>query len=428
MLDINLVREHADVVKKDLEKRNQLDKIAWLEQIKKKDAEWVQIKFQVEELKKTKNALSKQISELKKNGQDAAHILKQVSEIPKRIQEKGDLQEVLKKEIDEKLRHLPNILHESVPQGADEEQNELVRKFGKKPTFDFPLKSHVDILKELRFADTERAAKIAGARFWFLTGELAELEMAIQKYGIDFMVGKGYTLVQPPFMMQRKAYEGVVDLSDFVDVIYKIEEEDLYLIATSEHPLTAMFMDEILDENCLPIKMAGVSTCFRKEAGSHGKDTKGIFRGHQFNKIEQIIICKPEESLKYHEELIKNAIAFFESLDLHFKQINMCTGDIGTIAAKKYDLECWMPVQKAFREVVSASNCTDYQARRLKMRYAHEGKKIIPHTLNATCVATSRLLAAILENFQNKDGTISVPKVLQKYMGGKKKIGNKPKK
>lgn len=429
MLDINLIREHPEIVKKDLEKRNQKDKLKWVVDIRKKDAEWKTTKKQVDELRHMRNKISQQINEAKKAGKNPQDLFKQASQIPKQIQEKEDLAQVLQKEINDLLMHLPNILHKSVPVGDTEEQNKTIKKFNKKPTFKHKLKSHVDLLEELYFADLERAAKISGARFWFLTGELAELDLAIQKYAVDFMVKKRYALVQPPFMMNRKAYEGVVDLQDFEDVLYKVENEDLHLIATSEHPLTAMFMNEILQETCFPMKMTGISTCFRKEAGTHGKDTKGIFRGHQFNKIEQIIICKPEDSWKFHEELINNAIEFFKSLDLHFRQVNICTGDIGTIAAKKYDLECWMPVQKAYREVVSASNCTDYQARRLKIRYADakEGKKIIPHTLNATCVATSRLLAAILENFQNKDGTISVPKVLQKYMNGKKKIGMKKK-
>jgi len=233
--------------------------------------------------------------------------------------------------------------------------------------------------------------------------------------------------MSPPHLMSRAAYAGVTDLKDFEDVMYKIENEDLYLIATSEHPLTAQFMNEIFPMDCFPAKFCGISACFRKEAGAHGKDTKGIFRGHQFHKVEQVIICKPEESWKYHEELVKNTIDFFSSLGLHFRQVNICTGDIGTVAAKKYDIEAWFPVQQAYREVASISNCTDFQARRLKMRYRTDPQnpeaKAVPHTLNATCVATSRALAAILENFQNKDGTITIPKVLVNYFGKTKITG-----
>jgi len=252
------------------------------------------------------------------------------------------------------------------------------------------------------------------------------LDFALQKYAIDFMHNRGYTILHPPFMMNKRAYEGVTDLKDFEDVMYKVEDEDLYLIATSEHPLTAMFMDEIFEEDALPIKSAGISSCFRKEAGAHGKDTKGIFRGHQFNKIEQIIICKPEDSWKFHEELLKNVEDFFESLNLPFRTVNICIGDMGTVAAKKYDVEVWMPAQQKYREVASCSNCTDYQARRLGMRFRNKGKNTIVHTLNSTCVATSRALVGILENNQQKDGSILIPNVLVSYMNGIRKL-EKPK-
>ena len=426
MLDINLIRDHPDLVKRDLEKRNQLNKLAWVEEIRRKDTEWKNLVQQVYELRHMRNKLSQEISDLKKQKKDASAVLKQASEIPKMIQEKEDFIRVLEKEVNDKLMHLPNVLHESVPVGDTEEHNKVIKKFGKAPKFPkgFQPKSHVDLLQEKQFADLDRASKIAGNRFWFLKGELAQLELAIQHYAVAFMLKKGYTLLQPPYMMMKKVYDGVTDLATFNDAIYKIEGEDLYLIATSEHPLIGMFMDEILKEDEFPIRLVGISAYFRKEAGAHGKDTKGIFRGHQFNKVEQIIICKPQDSWKYHEEVTKNAIEFFASLGLHFRQVSVCTGDIGTIAAKKYDLECWMPVQQAYREVVSASNCTDYQARRLKIRYlGPEGTKITPHTLNSTCVATSRLLAAILENFQNPEGSVTVPNPLQKYMAGKKRIG-----
>ncbi|MBI1970295.1 serine--tRNA ligase [Candidatus Woesearchaeota archaeon] len=432
MLDINLIRDNPAIVKKDLEKRHQLDKLLWVEEIRRMDGEWKNLKQQVDELRHFRNKISQEIADVKKKGGDASKLKKQAAEVPTMILQKEGLQKELERQVNHYLMNLPNILHDSVPVGEGEEGNKLVKLFGKKPAFKHALKSHVDLLQDFQLADMERAAKISGARFWFLTGDLARLDLALQHYAVDFMVKRGFTLVQPPFMMNRSAYEGVTDLRDFEDVMYKIDQEDLYLIATSEHPLTAMFQNEILDEARLPMKMVGISTNFRKEAGAHGKDTKGIFRGHQFNKIEQIIICKPEDSWKFHEELIKNAIDFFISLGLHLRQINICTGDIGTVAAKKYDLEVWYPAQNAYREVVSCSNCTDYQARRLKIRYTakdEQGKdvKIAVHTLNATCVATSRALVAILENFQEKDGSVSVPKILQPYIGGMKKIGRKKK-
>lgn len=376
----------------------------------------------MDDLRHMRNKLSLEISQAKKEKKDIAPLLKQAADIPRMIAEKEARQNDAWKHIEEKLMALPNILHQSVPFGTDDEHNKTEALFGKKPKFTFPVKSHVDLLELHQFADFARAAKLSGARFWFLKGSLALLELALQRYAVDFMVKRGFTLIQPPFMMNRKAYEGVIALDDFEEMMYKIEKEDLYLIATSEHPLTSMFMDEIVEERELPLKLAGVSSCFRKEAGAHGKDMKGIFRGHQFNKVEQIIICRPEDSWKLHEELIRNAENFWKSLGLHFRRVNICSGTIGSIAAKKYDLECWMPAQNAYREVVSCSNCTDYQARRLRIRYrTNDGNKTV-HTLNSTVVATSRALVAILENYQQKDGSIAIPKALQPYMNGLKNI------
>jgi seryl-tRNA synthetase len=422
MLDINLIRNNPEIVEKDLKKRKDEDSLKKLEILKEHDKDWKNIKHESEQLKNKRNVLSKEISELKKKGEDISQKLNEVSEIPKKIAILEEKEKQIKNNIDLILMSLPNIMHESVPFGESDEDNVEEEIFGKKLIYDFEIKSHVDLIEELDIVDLERASKISGARFWFLKGKLTELDFALQKYAIDFMVKKGYNLVHPPFMMNRKSYEGVTDLGDFEDVMYKIENEDLYLIATSEHPLIGMFYNEIIEDKSLPIKIAGISSCFRKEAGSHGKDTKGIFRGHQFNKIEQIIICKPEDSWKYHEELIRNAEEFWKSLGICFRRVNICTGDLGTVASKKYDLEAWYPKQNNYREVVSGSNCTDYQARRLKIRYrTNEGNKFV-HTLNCTCVATSRALVAIIENFQNKDGSITIPKVLVPYMNGIEKI------
>jgi seryl-tRNA synthetase len=252
--------------------------------------------------------------------------------------------------------------------------------------------------------------------------------MALMSLAIELLTKKGYTPIIPPLLMTRKAYEGVTALGDFADVLYKVENEDLYLIATSEHPMAAMYMDEVLKEQDMPIKLAGISTCFRKEAGAHGKDTRGIFRTHQFNKIEQFIFCKPEDSAKLHEELLQNAEEFLQKIELPYRVVNVCTGDIGTVAAKKYDLEAWMPAQNGYREVVSCSNCTDYQGRRLGIRYREkEGAptKGFVHTLNSTAVATGRTIVAILENNQQEDGSINIPEALRKYMDNTDKIERK---
>ncbi|MDH5702926.1 MAG: serine--tRNA ligase, partial [Aigarchaeota archaeon] len=276
----------------------------------------------------------------------------------------------------------------------------------------------------LNIIDSERAGKVAGSGFYYLTDELALLDYAILRYAIDFMMQRGYKLVEPPFMMKRKSYEGVTDLADFENVMYKVEGEDLYLIATSEHPMAAMFMNEVLNKADLPMKLVGVSPCFRREVGAHGKYTKGLFRMHQFNKVEQFIFCLPEDSWRFHEELQTNAEDLYKSLGLHYRVVNVCTGEIGSLAAKRYDIEIWM-ADSEFREIGSNSNCTDYQARRLKIRYREkEGQKPagFVHTLNNTAIATSRTMMAILEHYQQKDGSVRLPEALKHYMGGIEKI------
>ncbi len=422
MLDIKIIRNTPEIVRNDLEKRKDTTKLHLLEETKKADEEWLSLKKDVDDLRNKRNEVSKNISEGKKTGKDVTDLLKIAGSIPQEILAKEARLIVLEEKIKKNLLSLPNILHESVPYGESDKENVTVELVGKKQSFSFPLKSHADLIIEMDLADIERAAKISGARFWFLKNEAALLELALERYAIDFMMKKGFTFLQPPYLIRREPYEGVTSLGDFEEMLYKIDGEDLYLIATSEHPLTSMFMNETIEETQFPIKMVGLSACFRKEAGAHGKDTKGIFRGHQFHKVEQIIICKPEDSWKYHEELIENAKEFFTSLGLHYRQVNICTGDIGIVAAKKYDLEVWMPVQQEFREVVSCSNCTDYQSRRLNMKYrTSEGNKLV-HTLNSTVVATSRALVAIFENFQTKEGTIKIPDVLVPYMNGLREI------
>ena len=316
-------------------------------------------------------------------------------------------------------------------QFADEDkakrENVEVKKIGKPKKFDFKLISHGELAEKLGIADFKKATQVSGAGFYYLFGELALLNQALSQYAIDFMIKKGYKFVIPPLMLNKKAYEGVTDLADFQNVMYKIEDDDMYMIATAEHPIAALYMNEVIPEEDLPLKLVGFSPCFRKEIGSHGVDTKGLFRVHQFWKVEQFIFCKPEDSWKYHEELIKNSEELFKSLELPYRIVNICTGDLGIIAAKKYDLELWMPRQEAYKEACSCSNCTDYQARRLNIKLGKRGSSNLQlvHTLNNTAIATSRAMVAILENFQNKDGSIDIPKPLHKYMGGIKKINVK---
>jgi seryl-tRNA synthetase len=319
---------------------------------------------------------------------------------------------------------LPNIMHESVPFGKDEDDNFEVKKWGEPPEFGFQPKDHIDLATGLGLIDIESAAKVAGARFYYLRGDLVKLNYALIKFALDFIETKGYELTQPPYLLRREAVGGAVALSDFEDVIYKVEGEDLYLLATSEHALLAQHMDEILDGKSFPLRYAGVSPCFRKEAGAHGRDTKGIFRTHQFEKVEQFVFCKPEQSWDEHEKLIANAEEFVQTLKIPYRVVNVCTGDLGAVAAKKYDLEAWLPGQGKYREVISCSNCTSYQAVRSKIRFRDRPDEPTNwvHTLNSTLTATERSLVAIIENYQEKDGSIRIPDTLQAYMRGATKI------
>jgi seryl-tRNA synthetase len=423
MLDVKLVREDPDAIRSNLQKRNLPGLLPLVDEAIEADKKWRELKTQVEALKHKQNQLTVEVSSLKKAGKPIEGKLAEIKNLPSQIKALDAAAEERLSALEGILMRLPNLLHESVPPGKDETENEVVRKWGKPPKFSFKPKHHIEILEGLGMVDVERASKVAGARTFFLKGDMVKLEHSIMRYAIDRISQKGFTPVEPPFMMNRKAYQGVVDLAAFGGVIYKVEGEDLHLIATSEHPLVAMHMDEILEASDLPLKYCGFSPCFRVEAGSHGKDTKGIFRTHQFYKVEQVVISRPEESWKLHEELIKNAEEIFRSLGLPHRVITLCSGDTGMVSAKTYDLEAWLPAQEKFREMVSSSNVTDYQARRQKTRYREkqgEATRLV-HTLNSTAV-TTRALVAIVENFQEEDGSVRIPEVLSPYMGGLERI------
>ncbi|MBI2176506.1 serine--tRNA ligase [Candidatus Woesearchaeota archaeon] len=432
MLDIRFIKANPALVKKDLEKRRDKEKVPWVSEVVEKHEEWKALKEKWEKLRHSRNTISQEINQLKKQGKDISAKLKEVRELPQKIAAAEEKLLKVEERVSFILQRLPNVLHESVPVGKDDTENREVRKWGAVKKQLFELKSHGEFLEGLGLADFERATKISGAGFYFIKGDLVKLELALVNFVTAAMEKKGFTLIQPPLIMQRKPYEGVVALADFENVMYRIsdngdkksnenEKESNYLIATSEHPLAAMMMNETLDESQLPLKFCGISSCFRREIGSHGVDTRGLFRVHQFNKVEQFVFCKPEDSWKLHEELLKNAEEILQQLKIPYRIVNICTGDIGTVAAKKYDIEAWFPRQDAYREVVSCSNCTSYQAASLNIRYnnSKSGEKEFVHTLNCTAAATSRMLAAIVENFQNKDRTITVPEVLVPYVGKK---------
>ncbi|MCW4028453.1 MAG: serine--tRNA ligase [Candidatus Bathyarchaeota archaeon] len=428
MLDIKLIRDNPEMVKQNLAKRNNPQCLQMLDDLISLDKDWRGNLTQLNDLRHDRKQVTIEIAKLKKARQDAAYEVAKAQGIDQKITAMEKQVAEQEQKTRDYLLRLPNLLEDSVPIGVDDHGNVEVKKWGVIPQFDFPIKNHIDLALELDQIDMERAGKVSGARFFYLKNEVAMLDMALMCFAVEELAGKGYTAVVPPYMMKRDAYEGVTALGDFEEVLYKIQEEDLYMIATSEHPMAAMYMNETLLEADMPIKLAGISTCFRKEAGAHGKDTRGIFRTHQFNKIEQFIFCKPEDSPQLHEELLANAEGILQKLGLAYRVVNVCTGDIGTVAAKKYDIEAWMPAQNGYREVVSCSNCTDYQGRRLGVKYREKPgapPKGVVHTLNSTAVATGRTIVAILENNQNADGSINIPQPLQKYMGNRQKIQRK---
>ena len=420
MLDMNMFREHADVIRADHTKRglphDNIDKVVELDQ------RWRNLLHETDQLRRAKNEAARGIGAAKKAGNDEAAkaILAEVADLGAKI---ADMEAKTNEAVavrDRLRMSIPNILHADVPVGEDDSGNTVHGVYGVKPEFTFEPRTHNELIEMNRWVDLKRAAKITGSRFYFLKGDLARLEFALQQYAVNFLRERDYTFVQPPVMMNREAYEGVTDLGDFETVMYGIEPDKYYMIATSEHPLTAMYMDETIPEEQMPLRMVGVSQCFRREVGSHGQSDLGIWRVHQFTKVEQIIIARPGDSWDLHEELLKNCTDLWDSLGIHYEVVNICTGDMGTVAAKKYDLEAWIPGAKQYKEIVSCSNCTDYQANRLGIRYGQPGhpNQPIVHTLNSTAVATSRALVAIMEQYQLEDGRVAIPEALQPLMGG----------
>jgi len=422
MLDIKFVRKNPNVVKENIAKRGDMVKVKWVDELLDHDKNWRAQVAEANRLRERLNTLTEEISGLKKKGEDASDKIAHAKNIPSKIKEAEEGAERHKEKVNYLLLRLPNLMHESVPIGKDENDNVEVRTWGEIPKLGFKPKDHIELGLNLGLIDLERAAKVSGARFYYLKDELVQLNYAVIKFALDFIVKKNFALFQPPYMLKRKPLEGAIALSDFEDTIYKIEGEDLYLLATSEHALLALQIDETLEAKDLPIRYSGVSPCFRKEAGTHGRDTKGIFRVHQFEKVEQFVFSKPENSWEEHEKLISNVEEIFQMLKLPYRVVNVCSGDLGTVAAKKYDLEVWLPGQGKYREAASCSNCTSYQAVRSNIRYRekpNEPAKFV-HTLNSTLVATERALIAIIENYQQKDGSILIPSALVPYINLKK--------
>jgi seryl-tRNA synthetase len=424
VIDIELLRGDPKAVEENLARRRHPPYLQLLEEVRAKDMAWRAAVREADGHRARRNALGRQVAAARKAGQPTEPLIAESEAIAGALGDAETKEGVLRQERDDHLRRLPNLLDPSVPYGLDDRENVVVATWGTAGKAIAGSKPHGEALEELGFAEFERARRASGAGFYYLKGPLVLLDHALQRFALDFLAERGYTPIVPPFLLRREPYEAVTDLADFENVMYKVEGQDLYLIATSEHPIAALYQGEILDEASMPIRLAGLSTNFRREIGGHGVDQKGLFRVHQFTKVEQFVFCRPEESPALHEELRANAEEIFRRLEVPYRVVNVCTGDVGTVAAKKYDIEAWFPRQQAYREVVSCSNCTDYQARSLGIRLGRAGRpgKVVPHTLNSTAVATSRALAVIVEQYQRPDGTLEVPRVLRPYLGGREHL------
>ena len=418
MIDLRYVETNHLAIKENLQKRFKAEMVWVVDELVQDYTQWKLLKKEADDLRHIRNNLSEQINEAKKKGKDAKALLQRSKALPEAIENTEEKSRLLKEKINEALKKLPNFLHSSVPIAQKEEDNEVIRVSGKPTKLSFEPKSHVDLLQTLDLADIERAGKVAGARFYYLKNELVELDEAVITFALNFLRKKKYTLIRTPDILRKEVIAGAAELADFEETLYKIDGDDLFLIATAEHALASLHSGEMLDK--LPLRYAGISSCYRREAGAHGKDTKGIFRVHEFRKVEQFVYSSEEESWDILEELISNAEEIFSALGLPYRVVNIVSGELNNAAAKKYDLEAWMPAQKAYREMGSCSNCTDYQARKLNIRYKKGNDAMFCHLLNSTALATPRVLVAIMENYQQADGTILVPKALQPYVSFKK--------
>ena len=427
MIDIKLIRENPELVKENIKKKFQDQKLELVDEVKKLDEDYRALRVRADELRRRRNTISKEIGQLMKQGlkEKAEEVKAEVAKIAKEIEESEVKEIELEAAIKKIMMVIPNIVDPSVPVGKDDSENVEIEQFGTKREFDFEIPYHVEIMEKLDGIDLDSARKTSGNGFYYLKGDIARLHSSILSYARDFMINRGYTYYIPPFMIRSDVVTGVMSFSEMENMMYKIEGEDLYLIGTSEHSMIGKFIDTIIDENELPQKLTSYSPCFRKEVGAHGIEERGVYRIHQFEKQEMIIVCKPEDSMNYYNEMWKNSVDFFLSMDIPVRTLECCTGDLADLKVKSCDVEAWSPRQKKYFEVGSCSNLGDAQARRLKIRIKGEKGNYFAHTLNNTVVAPPRMLIAFLENNLNADGSINIPKALQPYMGGMEKISPK---
>ena len=418
MLDIKFIRENVDLVKKNMENKFQDSSV--VDSVLVVDKKVRDLMVDVQKLRHSRNSLSQEISSAKKEGDESKikEVMEKAKKIPKQLNNSEEELSKLKEELNSLLTKIPNIMHESVPIGKDDSENVEIKRWGTQTKFDFPVKNHVEILEKLSLADFDTSAKTSGNGFYYMKGDLGLLNQALINFAIKFMQSKGYTYIEPPLMLHKSVLDAAMDTESFKDTIYSIDGEDLHLIGTSEHALLGIHANEAIAENDLPKKYYSYSMCFRKEIGSHGINEKGLWRTHQFNKVEQFVFCKPEDSYKYYDELLQNSEELFQKLGLPYRVIECCSGDLAAWKAKSCDIEVWRPTTESYGEVTSLTNCTDFQARGIGIRVVYnDGNRVILHTLNNTAIATSRALVAIIENYQQKDGSIKVPDVLKEYIG-----------
>src|SRR3989338_676251 len=416
MLDIKLLRDNPEIVKKS--QKNRGFKEEDVDYVIEYDKKWRKLKEEVDLLRSKRNKISQEINLAKKEGKKADHLFKEAKEIPEKLADIEKQMGELKEKRDALLKEIPNIIDKSVPIG-DPTYNKVLKEYGKVKKAKFNPKDHADILESLNLLDTKKAAEVAGSRFYYLKGDIVRLNVAIISFALDYLSKKKFTLVQPPFMLRRDVLSGALPLGAFEDTIYKIDGEDLYLIGTAEHALNAYYMNEVLNPNQMPLRLAGFSSCFRKEAGTHGKDTKGIFRVHQFEKVEQFVFCKPEDSWKEFDLLLQNTVELFEAMEIPFRTVVLSSEDTGRVPTKTIDLEGWFPSQNSYKELASCSNCLDYQARRSNIKYQDKNELNFVNTLNNTAIATERMMACLVDNHQQEDGSVKIPKALWKYAGFK---------
>ena len=424
MLDIKLVRENPELVKaSELKRGKDPGKV---DDVLKLDDKWKKELKSLEELKHKRNMVSQEINQAKKSGKNAAGKIKEMKKVAADIKKKEDKVKELLEKRDQTLSTISNVMHAKVPKGKDDSENVELKTWGKKQEVKFKIKNHVELVEELGLADFDSSGKISGTGFYFLKNELGLLNQALIRFAIDVMRSKNYDYIEPPLMIRKEVLGAAIDTSEWENTIYSINGEDLALIGTSEHALLGIHAGETIQEQQLPKKYFSYSMCFRKEIGAHGINDKGLWRTQQFNKVEQFIFCKPEESEKLFEELLKNSEDILQALKLPYRVIEICAGDLSAWKNRSYDLEIWRPTTKEYGEVMSLSNCTDYQARKLGIKVVYnEGNREVLHTLNNTALATSRIMVGILENFQTSKGTVKIPTVLWPYMNGITELGKK---